>query len=233
MAEQTRTSDRAFTQDEAEQILQRAAKLGAQGSGRAELLASDLRKIAAEAGIDPVAIDRAIAELDARPSVSERIFLGAPLSVQLERTVEVDLPATEFERFLPEIQRVLGDVGHASMLGNTLTWTSADPKGAAPTQIIISRSGRKLLIRASARMSSTAGGLLGGIGGGVGGGLGGPIGAAVAQWTQSVPITVAAVLGIVGGALLLARTIYSSVVHSKERKLTQLLDRLAEVARAS
>jgi hypothetical protein len=220
---------RSFSQDEAEEILQRAARLGARpGAYGSELNLSDLKKIAADAGIDPRQIDRAIAELEAQPSWAERFFLGGPIALQLERTVPVDVKPEVFEQLLPEIQHVLGDVGTASMLGSTFTWTSANMHGGAPTQVTVSRRDGEVEIRATSRLGQLAGGLLGGIGGGVGGGFA-PGGAmAIYHVTQSAPLAAAGVLGVVTGAWLLARTIFGLISRSKERKLHKLVDRIAE-----
>ncbi len=220
---------RSFSQDEAEVILQRAARLGARpGAYGSELNLSDLKKIAADAGIDPRQIEQAIAELESRPSWAERVFLGGPVALELERTVPVDVPAQAFEQLLPEIQHVLGDIGSVSVLGNTFTWTSAQPQSGTATQVSVARRAGEVEIRATTRLGGVAGGLLGGIGGGVGGGFGPAAAMGVYNLTQSAPLAAAAVAGVVGGAFFLARAIYSAVARSKERKLRRLLDRIAE-----
>src|SRR5512140_754737 len=200
---------RSFSQDEAEEILQRAARLGARpGAYGSELFLSDLKKIAADAGIDPRQIEQAIAELEARPSWAERVFLGGPVALELERTVPIEVPAQAFEQLLPEIQHVLGDVGNVSVLGNTFTWTSANQHNGSATQVTVARRAGEVELRATARLGGVAGGLLGGIGGGVGGGFGPAATMGAYALTHSAPVAAAAAVGVVGGALFLARTIY-------------------------
>src|SRR5512140_710056 len=201
--------ERNFSQDEAEEILQRASRLATRpGDYGSERNLSDFKKIAADAGIDPRQIERAIAEMEAQPSWAERFFLGGPVALQLERTVPIDVPAEAFEQLLPEIQHVLGDVGNVSVLGNTFTWTSANQHNGAATQVTVARRAGEVEIRATTRLGGIAGGLLGGIGGGVGGGVGPAATMGVYSLTQSAPLAAAAAVGVLGGALFLARAIY-------------------------
>src|SRR5215813_8541626 len=100
-----------FSEEEAQQVLRRAAELQQRDSGfptdvRALSLA-ELEQIAADSGIDVQQIHRAIFELKGRRLRAGSIFLGAPAYVHLERVVKGESPGGAFERLVPEMNRAL------------------------------------------------------------------------------------------------------------------------------
>jgi hypothetical protein len=71
MTEQSGKNRTAFSENEVRTILARAAELEA-GGGGGMVSAADLRKIAAEVGIDAVALEQAMSELQKQPVLPEQ-----------------------------------------------------------------------------------------------------------------------------------------------------------------
>jgi uncharacterized OsmC-like protein len=213
--------------------LERVESVGERGRSLA-----DLEQIAREAGIDPTLVRRAAQEIEERSAEQEGSgFTGAPTTVKLERTVQGELPDTEYERIVEEVRRAFGTTGIASTLGRTLTWTSTmEHRHDHPRSLSVSitpRDGRTT-IRVQERFRSLAGGLFGGILGGLGGaGLGASLAVGMAVF-DSGGVALLSGAAVVSGAYLLARTIFSAVVGRRTRELREVLDSLAdEVARVT
>jgi hypothetical protein len=221
-------------------ILKRAAELqrlepesAAGGSG---LTLAELEEIAAEAGIDPRHLRRATEDLDAGAASLHREgaahLLGAPLSIKFERTLTGEIPESEFERLVPEIQQAADDYGQPSLLGRTLTWQSTSPhneRTLRTLRVVVSSQDGRTRIHIEERLGQLAGVLFGGVLGGGGGGIGLGIGLGVGIGAlQSVLFAIAWPVGVIGGVYLLARNIYGSTVRRRQRVLRELLDRLTE-----
>jgi hypothetical protein len=218
-------------------ILKRAAELqqreptsAAEGGG---LSLVELEEIAAEAGIDARYLRRAAVEVEAGGAAlhsgTASRFLGAPLAIQLERTLTGNFPEDRFEQLVPDIQHAAEGHGHASALGRTLTWQSSSPQGERSLQVTLATGDGRTRIRIEERLGNLAGGLFGGIMGGGGGGVGLGVGLGVGIGAlQSAAFAIAWPIGIVGAAYLLARSIYSSMVRRRQRVLRDLLDRLTD-----
>jgi hypothetical protein len=234
---QGETPRRRYGDKEVGLILKRAAELqqqapssGVEGGG---FSLADLEEIAAEAGIDARYLRRAAVEVEAGsaalPSGTASRFLGAPLVIQLERTLTGNFPTDRFEQLVPDIQHAAEGHGHASALGRTLTWQSNSPQGDRSLQVTVTTGDERTRIRIEERLGNLAGGLFGGIMGGGGGGLGLGVGFGVGIGAlQSVAFAIAWPVGVVGAAYLLARSIYTSMVRRRQRVLRDLLDRLTD-----
>lgn len=218
-------------------ILKRAAELQRQepaaGTDGGGLTLPELEEIAAEAGIDPRYLRRAAAEVDSGGAKFESgkasYFLGAPLTIELERTLTGEVPEEEFSIFVPDIQQAAGGHGQASALGRTFTWQSSTPSGERSLQVTVTSRDGKTRIRIEERLSNLAGQLFGGMLGGGGGGIGLGIGLGVGIGAlQSAAFAIAWPVSIIGGAYLLARSIYTSTARKRQRVLRDLLDRLTE-----
>jgi hypothetical protein len=216
-------------------ILKRAAELHQQeprseveGGG---LSLADLEEVAAEAGINPIYIARAAADLDAVTTQRDGIsrFTGAPLSVEFERSIAGELPEDAFEHLIPEIQRAAGSQGQLSLVGRTLTWQSSTGDNVRSLQVtVVSRTGRTR-IRIEERCENLAWSLFGGAIGGVGGGVGLGVGLGVGIGALgSVLFTIAFPLAAFTGSYIVARTSFTYSVRKRQRVLRDLLDRLTE-----
>ncbi|MCO5166447.1 MAG: hypothetical protein M9894_08790 [Planctomycetes bacterium] len=127
------------------------------GCGAAEALA--------RAGSAPV---RAAEPHEPAPGVVERL-LGAPLRLRVVRTVLGEVGPEVDEEAVEAARRVLGDPGHTSRVGRTLTWRHAPGSrgGRDLTLVVASRDGATTL-EVEERLGNLVGGLWGGLGGGLG-----------------------------------------------------------------
>lgn len=217
-------------------ILKRAAELqkeepasAAAGGG---LTLTDLEEIAAEAGIDPRHLRRAADEIEASGGLlaSEGVarILGAPPTIKLERTLAGELPSSEFEALVPEIQAAADAHGQANLLGHTLTWRSSTPQNERSLQVTVSARDGKTRITIEERLHGLAGGLYGGILGGVGGGVGLGVGFGVGLGALGSALFATIFPAVViGGSYVLARTVYTSTARRRHQKLRDLMERIS------
>jgi hypothetical protein len=228
---------RRFDDEEVARILERAAEL----EHRAPLAPPEisgmtlaqLEQVAAEAGIDPQHVrDAAVAlERETRtPALPGASLLGAPMRLELERTVEGDIPAGAYETLAETIRATIPNPGYVSTLGKSFEWNSANPQRALRVTVT-PRAGRTV-IRIEERFGNLVGGLFGGIVGGVGGGGGGTAMGVIGGALHNIPAAVAAAGVALVGSFLLARTIFRKVVRYRSAELRRLLDALAEQAAA-
>lgn len=229
---------RRYGEREITRILERAAELQvAEPSvpNPAGMTLDELEEIAVEAGIDPRYLRRAASELDVGgdSSLWEEV-VGDALTVVFEHTVPGELSEGGFERVLAAIQMAAHDHGQPSLLGRTLTWQSETPTKSRSLMVVVSARDGETRIRVEERLHQLAGQLFGGLmaGGGLGVGLGVglPIGIEV---LGSALFAVAAPLGIVGVAAVLAREVYRRNVRNRRRVLGDLADRIVAEVTAS
>jgi hypothetical protein len=244
MADQTPLPGRRYSEKEVAQIIKRAAELqpdeiaSASGSG---LSLVELEQVAREAGLDPALIRRAAGDLDERVSDGPPSrFIGAPTRLCLERTLDGEIPAEEYEVLVREIQRVLGEIGNASMLGRSMQWTSASTSGrrrpgTRAVQVIVTPRNGRTTIRIEEPMTHIASAMFIGVIGGTSGMMLLPVAALASAAIGASGGLLAAALGaagtgvgLLGGAYLLARTIFGRVVAGRSRTLQSLMERLAD-----
>ena len=241
MADLTPQPSRRFNEKEVAHIIKRASELQqeeAPAESTSGMSLAELEQVAREAGLDPALVRRAATDLDTR--VTDRKpsrFIGAPTTLSLERTIEGEIPVDEYETMVLEIQRVLEDVGTASTLGRSLHWTmnrmGRRRHSSRTVQVIVTPRNGRTTIRIEEPLTGLAGGLFGGLMGGLGGGLTGPaVGIGIGALHSGLA-TVGLIGGAVGGAYLLARTIYGRVVHGRGERLQELMSRLVEHASAT
>jgi hypothetical protein len=225
---------RRFNDGEIAQILKRASEIQQSEPGdqsRAGLSLSELEQVAGEAGIDPLFVRRAAADLDAAQMPQrESAFVGAPTLLQFERIVDGEVPESEYEMLVEEIRRTFSITGIVTTLGRSLAWTSA----ASPrpdTRIInvsvVPRNG-VTTIRVEEQLQQRAAATFVGTMGVGGAGTMFAIVAALkgAFFAVAAPLG----LGITCLSYITARLIYQSLVNRRTRDLLQLLDRLTTYA---
>ncbi len=227
---------RRFTEVEVQQVFRRAAELqrrdALQISELGALSLRELEQIAADAGMDVGKVHRAIAELDSRQAGSGPHLLGAPGQVYLERVVDGEIPTAAFESLAAEIRRSLRQAGQVSLVGETRTWTAPNTS-SGPVEVTISRATGRTQIGLSARFGGLLGATYGGIGAGLGIGLGMPLAGAIGQLAQSEIAAVGTAVATLGLALLLARSVYTTIVRRRIRLLKDLFSRLCDLAAAA
>ena len=232
------SDDRSYDDRQVALILQRATELqkrspDVQGKTSGLSLA-DLEEIALEVGIDPANIRRAADDVESGvlgASDWSGVF-GAPLTIRVERDVQGEISDSVFDELLVEIQNAGLGHGQPSVVGNTLTWRAGGGQNASSLQVTISVRDGRTEIRADERRHQTAGGLFGGImgGGGVGVGVGMGIPLAV-EVIGSTAFAFVFPVAMVGVAYGIARTVFRETGKRRRRKLTRLVDKIAELCR--
>ena len=135
---------------------------------------TELEQVAREAGLDPELVRRAAVDLDTRVTDQEpNRCAGAPTLLRLERTIEGEVPADEYEPMVLEIQRVLGGVGQLRPSGRTLQFsmTGSGSRHASEraVQVTVTPRNGRTTIRIEEPLGPLAGALFGGVMGGMGG----------------------------------------------------------------
>ncbi len=224
---------RRYSESEVRSIVKHASEMQVQQpTEEGALSIGAVQQIAAQVGISPERVEQAARQLQRpEPSPPRKNFLaGAPTSLRLERTVDGEVPDSEFAILVEDVRATLRDVGHVSTLGRSLTWSTARAgQGAGGRDIhimVMPRDGRTR-ITIDERMSNFAGGVFGGIVGGGGGGGGGALLGVVAGALQAPVAGVVAAALAVGASWGLARTIFARTVRTRHDQLTTLIDRLA------
>ncbi len=117
---------RLYDEEQIGAILKRAAEKSADDDSHIDtgLSLEELKRLGAEAGLDPALIAEAAIELTL-PKAKDRKsnFWGGPYSFSEEITISREIVADDWEEMLPEIRRHFGDPGVVSMRGSTFEWT--------------------------------------------------------------------------------------------------------------
>lgn len=220
---------RRFDEREISRILERAALLQQRApidhTDATGLTLAELEQVAAEAGIDPRHVRAAASALEQDVPVAGAV-LGAPLRVELERTVDREVQPAAYEGLAAAIAEVLAGPGYPSTLGKGFEWASANPQRVLRVAVT-PRAGRTT-IRIEERFGNLVGGLFGGIVGGVGGGGGGAAIGVIGGALGHVGLGVTAAALTVAASFLLARGIFRTVARRRIRQLHRLLDALTE-----
>ncbi|NIM50672.1 MAG: protein kinase [Gemmatimonadales bacterium] len=233
---------------EVRQIIQHAADAQAANPTATDeeaLSVGAVEQIAAQVGIPPARVREAMEALEipaataASPGRQPGIapepwsgFLGSPTTVRLERTVEGEVPESEYSVLVEEVRATLRNVGSVSTLGRSLTWSAAAPGQAAGrnVHVTVTPYAGRTRIHIEERLTDLAGAVFGGICGGVGGGL---VGIAVGLGLGALGAPIVALLGVVfavGGTYTVSRSIFVHTATKRERELSGLADRLADLA---
>lgn len=203
-----------------------------------------VREAAAEVGIAPRYVERALAERQgATPNAVSDLdgelmrkkvnpLVGARTKLELEAIIEGEVAQSVLEELIDDIRRAVGEVGNVSSLGRSVTfapaWTQTNSGMQRRLQISIASRGGKTTIRAYEDLTPLSGALFGGIMGGVGGGVGGPmLGILAGALHVPVPLAVAASGGVVLAAYAGARAIFAYQSRKREKELRALVERLA------
>ncbi len=232
------SNDRDYDDKQVAMILRRATELQARGPdspGKAGGLSlADLEEIAAEAGIDPRNIRRAVEELEGGDLASGdwSLLLGSALTLRAERHIDGEVPDSVFDDVLVEIQNAGLGHGQPSVVGSTLTWRAGGAQNTSSLQVTVSAREGRTEIWAEERRHQTAGGLFGGVVGGAGVGIGLGVGLPIGLEALSSPLFAVifpvVILGLTYG---LARSIFRGTGKRKRAKLQRLVDKIAELAR--
>ncbi len=133
---------RRYNEKEVGRIIKRATDLQ-ESEGRANLLdrgasIGDIEQIAAEVGVDPRYIRRAVLEIDRGDDrAEEKSLLAGSVPVEIERVIEGEVTDEQWEMIVQEIRRAQGQLGEIGKLGNSLEWTHKR-EDATHTQVTLS-----------------------------------------------------------------------------------------------
>ncbi|HXF24542.1 MAG TPA: hypothetical protein VN602_08470 [Gemmatimonadaceae bacterium] len=230
---------RRYNDAEVALVIKRATELQASEVQNADVRQTglslvELEQIAREAGIDPSLIRRAARDVDTRQSSRPASkFLGAPSVIVMERTIDGEVPTTEYEVIVDMLRRAFNDNGMVGTLGKSLAWSSASRgygrrgNGQQVNASVTPRDGRTV-IRIEQSLRGTAGGLFGGLMGGIGGGTTGISISAGMLVFHSALAAAGLWLSVAGGSYFLARGIYGYVARKRSDTLRDVLDQICE-----
>jgi len=165
-------TERRFTDKEISLILRRASDLEKRGSSTAVssgrgLTLSDLKEIAAEAGIDPDLVARAVSEMEGPKGLRTGSFLGGPGTVQREvRAAPEEMSREELAELVRVVDEEVRDQGTVQEALGTVRWTSQGR--ILSTQVSLEPSDGETLIRVEERYHDALRGMLHGIPAGYG-----------------------------------------------------------------
>jgi hypothetical protein len=121
-------STRRFTDQEVAVVLRTASEIDARDGaivGGGGLSLEDLREIAAEVGISPRAIERAVARLDSRAR-APGAWVGAPLVRKAVRAVPGELDRESVARLVHLVDEHTTSAGAISEALGSVRWTTSD-----------------------------------------------------------------------------------------------------------
>lgn len=165
-------TERRFTDKEVALILRRAADLEkrtastAVASGKG-LTLSDLREIAAEAGIDPELVSRAVTEMEGPKGIRTGSLLAGPGTVQREvRAIPEELSREELADLIRVVDEEVRDQGTVQEALGHVRWTSQGR--ILSTQVSLEPGGGETLMRVEERYNEAIRKVLHGIPAGYG-----------------------------------------------------------------
>jgi len=197
----------------------------------------ELEDAASSAGIDPAYVRRAAAELCLRQARRDRAspILGGSRTILLEVTLEGELPVPAYEYVIEAVRRHTGELGVASLIGRSLTWTALPAHSRAGAGwsrtiavTIVPRGGRtriRIEEKLDQLVKNVFGTLVGAVGGA--GALLPIIPLAVFGLPALIPLSLAL---WVGGVWSAGRAIYGHRVEARERELQGALQAILEIA---
>lgn len=232
-----RRHEHRFQENEAAQILERAADLQRQASDVRRMSLGELVETADSVGIEPVHVRRAAAELCMRQARRDRAspLLGGPRTILIELTLDGEIPVPAYEYVIEAVRRHTGELGVASLIGRSLTWIALpDHSRARPgwartiSLTVVPRSGRTR-IRIEEKLDQLVHALFGGLVGGLGaaGSLAPIIPLLAIGGAALIPLSVGLWLS---GVWVLARRIYRQRVAARERELHGALQAIVDIA---
>ena len=216
-------------------ILDRAAQLEAQQPTEGALSVGAVEQVAAEVGIAPQHVRKAVEELDSVAPHDMALQSGSPPTrfhkerLLLDRYVSGAVTAALHAALVEEIQSTLGIAGHVSIVGGSLTWSPAAP-GTESRKLVITVTPRshKTHIHVEERFELSGWRLFAPGWGAAVGALSGA-GVAALLGISEPAIVVPILIGGFGGAISLANGMIRIPARRRRPQLEQLADRLAEL----
>lgn len=145
-------TERRFTDRDVALILRRAVELDRRSPGESAargLSAEDLRGIAAEVGIDPAMVTRAIAELQSRRGLDGAALLGPALVSREVRAVPTAADRDGLARLVRIVDQEIPAQGTVGEALGSVRWTA--PGRLLSHQVSLEPSGEETIIRVEER----------------------------------------------------------------------------------
>lgn len=217
---------RRYSEREFALILREASRTRVEGSSASHsgMTLEEIRAVAAEVGIDPLAIERAAALLPANQDPGRLArWIGGPLRYRMEHTASGTLDDDTRERVIDAVRRAAEVHGTVGTRDQTLEWHS----GVEPSQIHVTV--RPTNVGAEIRVTSDRSGalMLTGFMSLMGGGI-------VAGITGAIidPDTVAVGLAIFGGGLsgglVVARSLWARTSRSVQTRIARIMSAVSD-----
>lgn len=227
-----------FPQPEASRILERAAELQRQSHDASRMTVAELEEVGASAGIESIYVRRAAFELSLRQARRDREspLLGGPRTILIEVTLDGEMPVPAYEYVIEAVRRHTGELGVASLIGRSLTWsahpshTRGGPAWSRSIAVtIVPRAGRTC-IRIEEKLDQLVRAVFGGMVGGVGG-AGSLLPALGFALLGSSPMLLPFGVGAwVCSWWQLGRKTYQARVRARERELHAALEAIVDIA---
>ncbi len=221
-------------------ILGRAAELQALNPTQEPALSvGAVEQIAAEVGIPPEHVRRAILELEGSPGRAGPVALSPVPAVArrsgnrllVARMIEGEVDEAFYEAAVAEIETSLGLAGHASTSGKTLSWKASRRRGdPRQLEVTIESARGRTRLRIEERLQLMGWRLAAPAWGAGGGALFGLL-LALAQNTPEPFVFVPALVFALWGGVLTAGGLYWSDSKARLPELERMAERLAALAR--
>jgi tRNA A-37 threonylcarbamoyl transferase component Bud32 len=225
---------RGYSEQEAHEIVRRAAEIEARPTEDRALSLGGIQQIAAEVGIPAEAVHEAagaMVEAEPRGGIEAGGFFGFTGKVELERNLASEVPEREYGTLLEEIRETIGEAGNVNeTLNRSLSWEFKPTTRDWTQQVRITVSpgdGKtRIRIRENKGFDEDIMGMAAVIFGGVFGIVSGVGASELLGLGVASGIFVGA--GVASSWYTFIRTMYRKRVKKRLRVLTGLLDRLGQ-----
>ncbi|NVB40265.1 hypothetical protein G6O69_20650 [Pseudenhygromyxa sp. WMMC2535] len=229
-----------FSESDAAAILRRAAELQRRASDVRRMTVSELEEAASTAGIEAIHVHQAATEMALRQSRRDRPspLLGGPRTILFEVTLDGEIPVPAYEYVIDAVRRQTGELGVASLIGRSLTWTALPSHGRAGpgwsrniALTIVPQNGRTR-IRIEEKLDRLVAGVFGAVLGGGGGGVSllASLPLLALGWPATIPVSI---IACVGGGWAAARRVYRKRVEQRQDELHGALMAIIEITQES
>jgi hypothetical protein len=222
----TSDDERRYSDEEFAVILRTASEVSERPNGRdplpprGGLTLAEIKKIAAEVGLDPERVSRAAALLPTgEDSVLTRLVGGGPRH-RVEQTVKGLVPAGELGRLIQVARTKVAVQGETREVLGGLEWTGST--ATTGYGVSVTPRGGQTNLQAWTNQTETMAGIYGGVGMSVMGIVAVTLGKLVFGETDTGIL--AAVLSGVPPAFLVARSVWKRAAKKHRRRLLELLD---------
>ncbi len=221
---------RRYSDEEFALILRRASEISAAGDARpGGLSLSEMQQIAQEAGIDPAAVRRAAASLPAQSRSTLTAIFGGPMKYRLERTLPGKASGEDLSRILQSIRRTTEHQGRTEHILDSVEWRTADGDEGS-SRVFVNVTAREEGTTIEVMGDRQAAGVLTYALSGFAAVMGSVLLVGTLEPSLALGIAIG---GVVGGAFMVTRTIWSRSGAAFRRKLGAIMDEASRTAESA